>query len=119
MEKKPYIINLSGEDGASISVNLTPEVYETLKDVFDELNSECKYVSVTIEEQVPTSRMYYVEVNRNGKPRKGSRSFVCGCDIPENKNIYDVLNYDPEEICIFQTSDDARAFINSFKKQKK
>lgn len=119
MEKKTYIINLSGEDGAATSVELTPEVYETLKGTFKELNDACRYVSVTIEEPVATFRIYYVRINRNGKPIDGQRTTVSGCNIPKHQDIYQALHYEPKEIRLFQTCEEARTFIDSFKKKKK
>lgn len=118
MEKKTYIINLYGEDSATTSVELAPEVYETLKEAFEDLNNSCRYASVTIEEHAATFRIYYVRINRNGKPIDGPRTTVSGCDIPKHQDIYKSLHYEPREIRLFQTWEEASAFIDSFKKKK-
>lgn len=118
MAEKTYTINLSGEDGASTSISLTSDVYEKLKTAFDELNNSCNYVSINITEPVHTKRVYCIRVTRTGRPIDGQRTIVSGYDIPINQTIFEILGIEHDKVRLFETSEDAHAYIESFKKNK-
>lgn len=118
MTEKTYNINLSGEDTASTSISLTSDVYEKLKAAFDELNNSCKYVSINITEPVHTNRVYCIRVNRTGRPIDGQRAVIYGYDIPVGTSIFERFGIEHNKVRLFETVEYARAYIESFKKNK-
>lgn len=117
MEEKNYIIELSGEDGACTSISLTPDVYEKLKECFDSLNGDCRYVSIRIKEEPSKHWVYFIEVTRSGKPRHIRSHFISSRQIEDGKKLDD---YFPEKylkgLKIFESFEDAEKYYNKFEK---